>query len=216
MVEQDPVLQASIGHNFGAKDKASYTLFDGLIDCVCAQNTIFKRLYSMMENLAASFGDRFTLKGANYFLSPTPQALATARVDRIKACKVGYRARYIKNLAKAVSNGVVNLDRIANLPLEEAREELMKLPGVGPYTADLSLILGTRRLSILHMDLFIREALTQFYFDGKTVSDQELREFAVKRWGPYQAYAGLYLTTNTETWAKKIGREFRLKSGARY
>jgi 3-methyladenine DNA glycosylase/8-oxoguanine DNA glycosylase len=64
------------------------------------------------------------------------------------------------------------------------------------------------------MDVYIREVLRQLYFGGAAVPDQELREFANTTWGPYQGHAGLYLTTNTESWAKTLGVSLRLRSGA--
>jgi N-glycosylase/DNA lyase len=213
LVKSDPVLSASVEYNFGAKAKRAYSMFDAVIDVILAQNTAFRRLYAMRANLAAAFGDAFVADGRVYHASPTAQQLAAAPIEEIRATRVGYRDKYIKAVAAAVAEGV-DLEAIKQLPHEEARLELMKLPGVGPYTADLAFIIAGRRPNSLFLDVFIREALRQFYFDGARVSDRELLEFAASRWGPYQGYAGLYLTTNTDAWAKKLGIAFRLRSGA--
>ncbi len=216
MTINDPIMKASIEYNFGAKDKAKYSMFEALIDCVCAQNTIFKRLYSMLGNLSTTFGEQILINGETYSAFPTPKQLGEVPLEALRACKVGYRDKYIQRICQEILNEGVDLEKVKAMPLlDEARTELMKLPGIGPYTADLALIIGARRLDLLHMDLFIRETLTQFYFDGREVPDKMLREFAAQRWGPYRAHAGLYLTTNTEVWAKKIGIEFRLQSGAK-
>ena len=45
LVADDPVLTASIEHNYGAKGKAAFSMFDAVIDVICAQNTAFRRLY---------------------------------------------------------------------------------------------------------------------------------------------------------------------------
>ena len=66
----------------------------------------------------------------------------------------------------------------------------------------------------LFLDVYIREVLRQFYFDGACVPDERLEEFAQTKWGPYQRYAGLYLTTDTDAWAKALGVSFRLRSAA--
>lgn len=189
-------------------------MFDALVDCICAQNTFFRRLYAMRANLAAAFGDSLEAGGRTYHASPTPEQLAAAPLGAIRACGVGYRDRYIKALAEAVAGGA-DLEAIGRLPRAEARRELTALPGVGPYTADLGLILGARRRDWMPLDLYIREALRQFYFDGAPIPDAELRAFAERRWGPYQGCAGFYLTTNTELWAADAGKTFRLRSGAR-
>jgi N-glycosylase/DNA lyase len=212
-VADDPVLSASIQHNFGAKGKSSFSMFDAVIDVICAQNTAFRRLYTMRANLAAAFGDPFVTAERVYHASPTAEQLAAAPLAAIRACGVGYRDRYIKGVAEAVVGGL-DLESLRTVPREEARSELMKLPGVGPYTADLGLIIGARRQDALFIDVFLREVLRTFYFDGEPVSDATLSEFAEERWGPYKGYAWLYLTTNTEVWARALGVTFRLRSGA--
>lgn len=90
----------------------------------------------------------------------------------------------------------------------------MELPGVGPYTADLAIAIGFR-LPTFHLDLFSKEAMYQFYFGGRKVKDETIRKFVAKRWGKWRHNAMLLLTTNTDTWAKKLGKPFRLKSGAK-
>jgi 3-methyladenine DNA glycosylase/8-oxoguanine DNA glycosylase len=209
----DPVLSASIEHNFGAKGKSAFSMFDAVIDVICAQNTAFRRLYTMRANLAAAFGEPLVTAERVYHASPTPAQLAVAPVEAIRACGVGYRDRYIKGIAQAVAGGV-DLEPLRGMPRSEARAELMKLPGVGPYTADLGLIIGARRQETLFIDVFMRAVLRTFYFDGEPVSDATLARFAEERWGPYQGYAWLYLSTNTEVWARSLGVAFQLRSGA--
>jgi 3-methyladenine DNA glycosylase/8-oxoguanine DNA glycosylase len=213
LVSDDPVLTASIEHNFGAKSKSSFTMFDGIIDVICAQNTAFRRLYAMQANLAAAFGDSYPTTARVYYASPTPQQLADAPLDAISACKVGYRDRYIKAIAEMVVGGF-DIERLKRATREDARRELMKLPGVGPYTADLGLIIGARRQDTLFLDTFIKQVLRQLYFRGEEVPDEALARFAEERWGSYRGYAWLYLTSNTEVWGRDLEASMRLKSGA--
>jgi N-glycosylase/DNA lyase len=212
-VGDDPVLSASIEHNYGAKGKSSFSMFDAVLDVICAQNTAFRRLYTMRANLAAAFGDPLGTRERVYHASPTPRQLAAAPLSAIRACGVGYRDRFIKGVAEAVVDGF-DVEALREKPRNEARQELMKLPGVGPYTADLGLIIGARRQDAMFIDVFIREVLRTFYFDGEPVPEAMLSRFAEQRWGPYQGYAWLYLSTNTEAWARQLGVAFRLRSGA--
>lgn len=215
LVKDDLVMQATIAMHYGAKDKRNFTMFDALVNAICAQNIRFNRLYAMMSNLTQAFGDAVQIDDAIYYAFPTPEQIAAASLEAMRSCGVGYRGRFLRAVASAVVEGKANLELIKNLPLEDARSQLMQLPGVGPYTADLAIALGAGRLDILHLDLFVREALWTFYFHGRHAPDRELREFAAQCWGRYQAYAALYLTTNTDLWARAMGEEFRLKSGAR-
>jgi N-glycosylase/DNA lyase len=168
----------------------------------------------MRANLAAAFGDRIEAEGRAYYASPTAERLAAAPLEAIRECGVGYRDRYIKALAQAAVEGI-DLEAIGRLPRAAARSELVALPGVGPYTADLGLIIGARLRDWMPLDLYIRETLREFYLEGQAASDEELRAFAERTWGPYQGLAALYLTTNTELWVGDAGKTFRLRSGAR-
>ena len=126
LVADDPVLAASIEHNFGAKGKATFSMFDAVIDVICAQNTNFRRLYEVRANLATAFGDTLVTNGRVYHASPTPAQLAAAPLEAIRACGVGYRDRYIKGVAEAVVRGF-DVESLRERPRNEARDELLKL-----------------------------------------------------------------------------------------
>jgi 3-methyladenine DNA glycosylase/8-oxoguanine DNA glycosylase len=214
LAADDPVLSASIEHNVGGKGKHAYSLFDGVIDVILFQNTAFRRAYAMRANLGAAFGDRFVAGGRVYHASPTPEQLAAAPLETIRATtKVGYRDRYVKGVAEAVVGGT-DLEAVKQLPRDEARRELLRLPGVGPYTADLALIRGAGRREGLFLDVYIREVLRQLYFCGARIPDDQLRTFAQAKWGSCQGYAAFYLATDTESWAKKLGISLRVRSAA--
>jgi 3-methyladenine DNA glycosylase/8-oxoguanine DNA glycosylase len=213
-VGDDPVLSASVAYNYGAKGKRAYSVFDSVIEVILFQNTAFRRAYAMQANLNAAFGQTFVAEGRVYHAAPTPEQLAAAPLAAIRATGVGYRDRYVKGVAEAVVGGT-DLEGLKDLPSDEARRELMQLPGVGPYTAALALIIAARGQHALFMDVYIREVLRQLYFGGEQVPDEQLLEFARDKWGDYQGYAGLYLTTNTDAWsAKNLGVALRVRSGA--
>jgi 3-methyladenine DNA glycosylase/8-oxoguanine DNA glycosylase len=209
----DPVLSASIAHSFGAKGKRTHSLFDGLVDVILFQNVTFRRAYAMRASLNARFGDSIVAGGRVYYASPTPAQLAAAPLEALRAAKVGYRDSYIKGVAAAVVGGV-DVEALKHRPGEEARHELMRLPGVGPYTADLTLIRGGRHPHALFLDVYIRQVIRQLYFGGARVPDERIRAFARSRWGGYQGLAALYLTTDTHTWAQTLGVDLGVRSAA--
>ena len=88
----------------------------------------------------------------------------------------------------------------------------MQLPGVGPYTAELILIRGAGRGDGLFLDVYIREALSQLYFGGARLPTSS-ETSRTPKWRAYQAYAAVYLTTDTDAGAKDLDVDFRLRSG---
>ncbi|KKQ51979.1 MAG: DNA-3-methyladenine glycosylase II [Candidatus Woesebacteria bacterium GW2011_GWA1_39_21b] len=213
--QKDPVLKAASEEIYGAHLRTDPYVFESVLGVILAQNVFFKRIYEMQRLLCEKFGEKQKFNGKTYYTFPSPKRLAKASLEEIRACKVGYRDKYIKGVAEKIVKEKVNLDDLRNLKdVNKIREKLIEFPGVGPYTADLTIGIGFR-LPTFHLDLFSREALYQFYFNGKVVPDEELRAFADERWGEWKHLVMLLLTTNTDLWAKELGKPFRLKSGAK-
>lgn len=213
--QQDLVLKAANEELYGAKLRTDPNVFESVIGVVVAQNVQFQRIYIMLKLLCQNFGQKEKFNHQTYFTFPPPEKLATAPLEKIRACKVGYRDKYIKGIAAYIINHKIDLNQLRQIKdTNQVRAELIKLPGVGPYTADLSLAIGFRRPTF-HLDLFSREAMYTFYFNGKKVSDPKIIDFVDKRWGKWKHHAMLLLTTNTDEWSQKLGITFRLKSGAK-
>lgn len=213
--KRDPILKAACHEIYGAHLRTDPYVFESVLGVIMAQNVFFKRIYEMNKLLCERFGEKQKFNGKTYYTFPTPERLAKAPISEIRTCKVGYRDKYIKGVAEKVVKEKINLDNLRKLTdVSAIRQKLIELPGVGPYTADLAIAIGFR-LPTFHLDLFSREAVYQFYFGGKVVPDKKIIDFVDKRWGKWKVYAMLLLTTNTNTWAKKLGKTFRLKSAAK-
>jgi N-glycosylase/DNA lyase len=74
------------------------------------------------------------------FAFPTPERLARCAEADLRACKMGFRAPYLLETARAVAGAQFDLRKLAGLPVDIARSELMKLHGVGRKIADCVLL----------------------------------------------------------------------------
>ena len=115
--------------------------FQTLIITVLSQATADKNTARAFENLSRRF-------------SITPEDLAKASVEEIEnAIKVGGLYRNKSRVIKAISHVILeqfngSLDFIYSLPFEEARKILLKIPGVGPKTADVVLLFCTGKPTV--------------------------------------------------------------------
>lgn len=127
------------------------------------------------------------------FAFPTAERVASVCDADLRACKMGFRARYLSGAARRVADGELDLERLRNLPLAAAREALLALPGVGPKIADCALLfsLGFRRA--FPVDVWVLKALRQLYFPRRRVTLRRLREFSETHFGPQGGYAQQYL-----------------------
>ena len=75
----------------------------------------------------------------------------------------------------------------------DAREELMKLRGVGQKIADCVLLFAGGHQEVFPVDVWIERALQQLYFPKRRPSAKQLRKFADTHFGPYAGFAQQYL-----------------------
>jgi endonuclease-3 len=121
-----------IGKKFPVKVWKAGRPFDTLIETILSQNTTDRNSGAAMRKLRKRY-------------KINPRALANARIRDLIPCikQAGlYRSKAprIKAASKIIQNKYGGrLTPILNRPYEQAKEELMTLPGVGPKTADILL-----------------------------------------------------------------------------
>ncbi len=112
--------------------------FETLIMTIISQNTTDRNAERAYENLSKKF-------------PITPEAFLKAKTSDLENClkTAGlYRAKAatLKKISKIIIEKFDGeLKRLFSLPLEEARETLMQLPGVGPKTADVVLLFCAKK-----------------------------------------------------------------------
>jgi len=124
---------------------------------------------------------------------PSPARLARASEAELRACKMGFRAPYLLETARSVTEGFIDLERLRELPVEDARHELVKLPGVGRKIADCVLLFAYGFQSAFPVDVWVIKALQKLYFPRRRASAKRLRHFSETHFGPNAGYAQQYL-----------------------
>lgn len=122
---------------------------------------------------------------------PTAQRLAALTEADLRACKLGFRAPNLRAAAQKIASGEVVLS--ATLPLDEARAELTKLPGVGPKIANCALLFGLGFERAFPVDVWIMHAMRQLYFPRRKINPDRLHKFIDTHFGPYSGHAQQYL-----------------------
>jgi N-glycosylase/DNA lyase len=127
------------------------------------------------------------------FAFPCAAHLARVTEAELRACKMGFRAPYLLATARLIVGGQLELARLQALPVEEARNQLLALPGVGRKIADCVLLFAYGFQSAFPVDVWVMRALQQLYFPRRRVRLQRLHRFAATHFGPRAGYAQQYL-----------------------
>lgn len=130
--------------------------------------------------------DRLDRTGA---LSDPICLLALSETDLRAAGLSRQKQTYLRALATELAAGTLDLDALGSLPDDAARQRLLAVSGIGPWTADVYLLMGLRRA-----DAWPASDL------GLLVAMQRLRQLPTRpsaaqagslatRWQPYRSAA---------------------------
>ena len=155
--------------------------WETLCSFIISQNNNIKRIKGIIGRLCETYGEK--IEGGYTF--PAAQTLAKLEVEDLAPLRSGFRAKYIIDAARRVASGEVDLFALQNMPYEDAKNELLKIKGVGPKVADCALLFSHRHIEALPKDVWIKRAL-QVLFGG------ELPEVAVPYAGIVQQYIFFY------------------------
>jgi len=124
----------------------------------------------------------------------TPRRFLKLDDETLKA--VGFsrqKTAYGRNLARSLIDGQLDLDALASMDDASVRSELIKIKGIGRWTADIYLLMVMRRPDIWPTgDLALAVAAQHVKRLESRPSTQELDEMSA-RWKPWRAVAARIL-----------------------
>ena len=152
--------------------------FAGLCAIVCGQQLSTASAAAIRNRLFAAF-DPFH-----------HDTVRLARADKLK--RLGLSApkiKSIKAIGAALSKGHIDLNAVGNMPADEAHEALVKLHGIGPWTADIYLLFCLGHADAFPSgDLAVQEAV-RIAFDLRKRPDAKQLVKIAEAWRPWRGVA---------------------------
>jgi len=126
--------------------------------------------------------------------TPSPEQLLEASEEDLRACGLsGRKTEYVRDLARHVLSGELELDRLEELDDEQVIEEIVAVRGLGRWTAEMFLLFHLQRPDILSGgDLGIRKAIQVEYGREEMPTPTHVLEIG-EPWRPHRSLASLYL-----------------------
>jgi N-glycosylase/DNA lyase len=131
-----------------------------LLGFLCSATKQITQIKQMLALLAGRHGAEIV---PGIHALPTWPDLAAIPEAELRACLLGFRARYIAQTAQFLAAHAGWLEATEALPYPEARERLCSLPGVGGKIADCVLLFGAGRLEAFPVDTWILNAMARRY-----------------------------------------------------
>src|SRR5438552_719780 len=211
MAKGDAVLAALVEPLCGMRPPLAPTPLEMLVGSISAQQVNLQFAFACRARLVRRWGTPLTLGRHTVWAFPDGAALAQARLREFRAMKFSRRkGEYIRDLARAVVAGRLDLDALAAAPSETVIERLTQQRGLGRWTADWFLARCLGRGDVCPAgDLAVRRAFEHFYGRGRTLSEDAIRRRA-RAWGEYQNLAIHYLLAGMRLARRVAGGGARL------
>lgn len=204
----DPIIKQVKADLYGMRCGQHQRLFHNIIRAVTMQWASLERTKQMFRLLFLSYGRRISFDGRKIFAWFTPEQIAQASLqDLQEKCKLGFRAKYLKAIAELINRGdFPSLERLKEMPFEDAKKELMRLKGIGEYSAEIALP-HTERFPI---DVWSAKVFWSLFFPDRAlpplkIAIEKVRTHAEERWKRWRGYAFIYVINDLSILSKRFG-----------
>jgi len=103
------------------------------------------------------------------------------------------KADYCRGLARVISEGRLELQSLKNLSDQEIRSRLIEIKGIGPWTADIYLLMALGRSDIWPIGNLALASAMQQVKGLPTLPDQDSMDTIASPWKPWRAVAARIL-----------------------
>ena len=184
----DPILKCSIEafpHLRILRQPLNETLFSFL----CSSSKQIPQIKQILDLSASRYGVNIF---SNYRSLPTWTKLAQLAETELKELKLGFRSKYIYKSAKFINSNPSWLNKLNDLSLNDSKNQLMRLPGVGEKIADCVALFALGKLDAFPIDTWIEKILIKAY-ELEDFNKNQLIRFAQHHFGRYAGYAQQFL-----------------------
>jgi DNA-3-methyladenine glycosylase II len=194
MAKADPVLADLVSSLYGMRPTLAPGGLEMLVGSIVAQQVNLTFAFTLRARLIRRHGAAVTVDGETVYAFPEARDLARIRVASLRKMQFSTRkAEYIRDVARAVVAGALDLTALAGATNAEVIARLTALRGLGRWTADwyLARCLG-RGDACPAGDLAVRKAFDRHYGRGRPLSEEAIRRRA-RAWGDHQTLAIHYM-----------------------
>lgn len=164
--EEDPYLTQAARMGWGIRILRQ-DLWETIVTFIISQQNNIPRIRRCVRSLCERYGrEQVNFRGEIYHAFPGPKELAGAKLEELKACNLGYRARYILESARMAAEGRFSLEELQSMSYEEAKDTLLKLCGVGVKVAECVCLFALHHIDAFPVDTHIAQALAAHYPEG--------------------------------------------------
>ncbi|MBR1733849.1 MAG: DNA-3-methyladenine glycosylase 2 family protein, partial [Alphaproteobacteria bacterium] len=128
-------------------------LWEVIVSFIISQQNNIPRIRGIIDKLCKRYDGQF----------PSPERLAQWSETDLEKIGLGYRAKYVRNIAIAATEGKFDFEKIQRMNYENSIEYLKNFDGIGNKVANCIALFGLRKLEAFPIDVWINRILQNQY-----------------------------------------------------
>jgi N-glycosylase/DNA lyase len=148
----DAYLISAINYGYGIR-VLKQDPWETIVTFIISQQNNIPRIKNIITKLCQSHRNRF----------PTPDLIEEYTDDDLLYMGLGYRAKYLKNISRAVLEQNLNLNELKNMDYSNAISFLKQFDGIGNKVANCIALFGLHKTEAFPMDVWIKRIIDNQY-----------------------------------------------------
>lgn len=194
LAKADPLLKIPAQKFFGLRVVGIPDLFEALCWGVLGQQINLAFAYSLKKQFVEKFGEFLEWNGKKYWVFPSYERICGLSPADLADIKMTLKkSEYIIGIAQLMAQGELSKEKLFKMSFKEAEKNLMKIRGIGSWTANYVLMRCLRFPTAFPIDDvgLINSMKIVCNMDRKPTKDEILK--ISSRWKNWESYATFYL-----------------------
>lgn len=193
LVDNDPDFRGLKDRFLGVHPTQFPSLFESMVNAIANQQLSLEVGIELLNRFTERFGTR-PGDGHGLVAFPEPEAVIGASLAELRALGFSDRkGEYILECAHAIAIGALRTQSLEDAPRSRARDLLLSVRGIGPWSADYIMLRGMGRLDVYPADdVGARNKLQALLSLEVPPSRDEIVEITT-RWEPWAGMAYFHL-----------------------
>ncbi|MGE8036334.1 DNA-3-methyladenine glycosylase family protein [Lysinibacillus sp. NPDC093692] len=194
MAKVDPLLKMPAKKFYGLRVIGIPDLFEALCWGVLGQQINLAFAYSLKKQFVERFGDSIDWNGKKYWVFPTYERIAQLTPTDLAHIKMTVKkSEYIIGIAKLMASGELSREKLIKMNFKDAEKNLIKIRGIGPWTANYVLMRCLRFQTAFPIDdVGLINSIKILRNMERKPTKVEILELSLP-WENWESYATFYL-----------------------
>lgn len=195
LAKTDALLQRAVYAFPGLRNVGIPDLFEAICWGIIGQQITLTFASTLKRRFVESFGRHVECDGERYWLFPTPQTIAALTIEDLAALGMTVKkCEYLIGVAQLIVEGKLSKELLVGAEdYKEAEKMLVKIRGIGPWTANYVLMRCLRLPSAFPIDdVGLHNAIKHLMNMERKPTKEEILQLS-KTWTNWEAYATFYL-----------------------